>query len=120
MNTTLLSLDESSKTLNRDDMSWFYNEYSDVVLTRTSIRFSLNQRPRARTSAHERMSHSCEPPGFGGKGELCLSPPKLPDNLIGCLLGFLREKEKNIGLFLFSSLFDSLGICFSVVRIVPL
>jgi len=32
MNTMLLSLDEFAKTLNRDDMSWFYNEYSDVVL----------------------------------------------------------------------------------------
>jgi len=42
MNTTLLSLDGSAQTLNRDDMSWFYNEFSDVVLTRTSIRRSLN------------------------------------------------------------------------------
>ena len=41
-------------------------------------------------------------------------------DLIGSLFSFLREKEKNIELFLFSSLFDSLGICFSVVRIVPL
>ena len=32
MNTMLLSLDRFAKTLNRDDMSWFYNEYSDVIL----------------------------------------------------------------------------------------
>jgi hypothetical protein len=27
-----LSLDEFAKTLNWDEMSWFYNEYSDIVL----------------------------------------------------------------------------------------
>jgi hypothetical protein len=27
-----LSLDGFAKTLNRDDMPWFHNEYSDVVL----------------------------------------------------------------------------------------
>ena len=43
MSTQPLSLDRSAKKLNRDDMSWFYNEFSDVVLTRTSIRPSLNQ-----------------------------------------------------------------------------
>jgi hypothetical protein len=85
MNAMLLSLDGSAKMLNRDDMSWFYNEdeFSDVVLTRTSIRRSLNQR---RVLAHllkNGMSLGFESPGLGGKGELYLSPRKLPDNLIG-------------------------------------
>ena len=71
-----LPLDGFSQTLERDDMSWFYNEYSDVVLTRTSIRLLLNQRPRAQSSTRERMNQSCEPPGFGGEGRIVYLPMK--------------------------------------------
>ena len=71
-----LPLDGFSQTLERDDMSWFYNEYSDVVLTRTSIRLLLNQRPRAQSSTRERMNQSCEPPGFGGEGRIVSLPMK--------------------------------------------
>ena len=81
MNTLLLSLDESAKTLNRDDMSWFYNEFSDVVLTRTSIRRSLNQSRVLEHLLTNGLSSGCEPPGLGGKGELYLSPRKLADYL---------------------------------------
>ena len=81
MNTQLLSLDGSANTLNRDDMSWFYNEFSDVVLTRTSIRRSLNQSRVLEHLLKNGLSPGCEPPGLGGKGELYLSPRKLADNL---------------------------------------
>ncbi len=87
MNTLLLSLDGFAQTLNRDDMPWFHNEFSDAALTRTSIRRSLNQRPRAEHLLTNGLSPGCEPPGFGGKGELYLPPRKLADNL-RCLVPY--------------------------------
>ena len=76
MNAMLLSLDGSAKMLNRDDMSWFYNEFSDVVLTRTSIRRSLNLR---RVLAHllkNGMSLGCESPGLRRKRGVVPLPTK--------------------------------------------
>ena len=70
MSTQPLSLDRSAKKLNRDDMSWFYNEFSDVVLTRTSIRRSLNQSRVLEHLLTNGLSPSCEPPRLGRKGEL--------------------------------------------------
>ena len=74
MNTLFISLDGFAETLNRDDMSWFYNEFSDVVLTRTSIRRSLNQRPRARSSAHERIESWLRAAWFRRKVRVVPSP----------------------------------------------
>ena len=105
-----LPLDGFSQTLERDDMSWFYNEYSDVVLTRTSIRLLLNQRPRAQSSTRERMNQSCEPPGFGGEGRIVSLPMKtggppqmsLPYAVLlptmgfesGLMLAFFKQDDK--------------------------
>jgi hypothetical protein len=89
MNTPLLSLDESSKTLNRVDMSWFYNEFSDVVLRRTSIRRSPNQSCVPEHLLTNRLSLGCEPPGLGGKGELYFYLRKLAEYL-RCLVPYDR------------------------------